>query len=62
MDAPVVRVYGDAAVYTARITDSGKRPNGESFTTKTCITELYVRRDARWQLVASHESLLLDAS
>src|ERR1700747_2913490 len=50
VDDAVVRVYGDAAIYTARITDSGKRPNGESFQTKTCITELYVRRDARGQL------------
>jgi uncharacterized protein (TIGR02246 family) len=62
VDDAVVRVYGDAAVYTARITDSGKRPDGESFTTETCVTELYVRRGGRWQLVASHESLLPDAS
>jgi uncharacterized protein (TIGR02246 family) len=62
VDDAVVRVYGDAAVYTARITDSGTRPNGETFTTKTCITEMYVRRDGRWQLVASHESLLPDGT
>ena len=60
VDDAVVRVYGDAAVYTARITDSGARPNGESFATKTCVTEIYIRRSGRWQLVASHESLLPD--
>jgi ketosteroid isomerase-like protein len=60
VDDAVVRVYGDAAVYTARTTDSGTRSNGETFTTKTCITEMYIRRDGRWQLVASHESLLPD--
>ena len=62
VDDPVVRVYGDAAVYTARITDSGKRPNGETFTTKTCVTQIYIRRSGRWQLVANHESLLPDGS
>ena len=60
VDDPLVRVYGDAAVYTARITDSGKRPNGETFTTKTCVTDIYVRHSGRWQLVASQESLLPD--
>jgi uncharacterized protein (TIGR02246 family) len=62
VDAPVVRVYGDAAVYTARIIDSGKRPNGETFTTKTCVTDIYIRQSGRWQLVASHESLLPDGT
>ena len=62
VDDAVVRVYGDAAVYTARITDSGTRANGESFTTKTCVTEIYMRRSGRWQLVASHESLLPDGT
>ena len=60
VDDAVVRVYGDAALYTARVTDSGTRPNGELFTTKTCITEIFIRRHGRWQLVASHESLLSD--
>src|ERR1700756_5333990 len=50
VDNPVVRVYGDAAVYTARITDSGKGPNGETFITKTCVTDIYIRRSGRWQL------------
>jgi ketosteroid isomerase-like protein len=62
VDDAVVRVYGDAAVYTARITDSGTRANGQSFTAKTCVTEIYVRRSGRWQLVASHESLLPDGT
>jgi uncharacterized protein (TIGR02246 family) len=62
VDDPVVRVYGDAAVYTAIITDSGKRPNGEIFTSKTCVTDIYICRSGRWQLVASHESLLPDGT
>ena len=62
VDDAVARVYRDAEVYTARITDSGTRPNGETFTTQTCVTEIYIRRSGRWQLLASHESLLPDGS
>ncbi|MDQ3917108.1 MAG: nuclear transport factor 2 family protein [Acidobacteriota bacterium] len=58
VEDPEVRVYGDAAVFTARITDSGKHANGEAFTTKTCITTVFVRRDGRWQMVADHETLI----
>ena len=31
VEDPAVRLFGDAAVYTARITDTGKRANGEPF-------------------------------
>jgi ketosteroid isomerase-like protein len=58
IEDPVVRVYGDAAVYTARIIDSGKHANGEAFTVKTCITTIFVRRGGKWQMVADHETLL----
>jgi ketosteroid isomerase-like protein len=58
IDDPLVRIYGDAAVYTARITDTGKRSDGQVFSTKTCITAVYIRRDGRWQMVATHETLL----
>ncbi|MFN2598433.1 MAG: DUF4440 domain-containing protein [Pyrinomonadaceae bacterium] len=58
IEDPVVRVYGDAAVYTARVIDSGKHANGEAFTSKTCITVVYIRRGGKWQMVADHETLL----
>lgn len=58
VEDPVVRVYGNAAVFTARIIDSGKHANGEAFTSKTCVTDVFVRRDGRWQMVANHETLI----
>jgi ketosteroid isomerase-like protein len=58
VDDPVVRVYGDAAVYTARITDTGKHPNGDLYTAKTCLTSMLIRRQNVWQIVATHETML----
>ena len=58
MEDPMVRVYGDAAIYTARVIDSGKHANGEPFTSTTCITVVYIRRGGKWQMVADHETLL----
>jgi hypothetical protein len=55
---PVVRVLGDVAIYTAKITDSGKSKTGEEFMVTTWVTNVYMRRDAGWQIVAAHESLL----
>ena len=57
-EEPIVRVYGDAAIYTARIIDSGKRANGEAFTVRTCVTTVFVRRAGKWRIVADHETLL----
>lgn len=58
VEDPVVRVYGDTAIYTARIIDTGKRANGEAFTAKTCITSVLIRRNNKWQIVAAHETML----
>ena len=54
----MVRVYGDAAIYTARVIDSGKHASGEAFTSTTYITVVYIRRGGKWQMVADHETLL----
>jgi ketosteroid isomerase-like protein len=58
VEDPVVRVFGDAAVYTARIIDTGKRANGETFSVTTVVTDMWARRGNKWQIVAEHESLL----
>lgn len=54
----VVRVFGDAALYTARIIDTGKHANGESFSVASCVIKVFVRRNGKWQIVAEHESLV----
>jgi uncharacterized protein (TIGR02246 family) len=58
IEDPSVRVFGDAAVYTARITDTGRHANGESFSATTLVTAVFVRRDGKWRMVADHESLI----
>jgi uncharacterized protein (TIGR02246 family) len=55
---PVVRVYGDTAVLTCRIIDTGKHADGKPFLGKTADTHVYIRRSGRWVLVAEHETLL----
>jgi ketosteroid isomerase-like protein len=53
-----VRVYGDAALMTSRdilwATFDGKDWSGELY-----LTDVWVRRDGRWQLVRRHASNLV---
>jgi len=50
-----VRVYGDAAVVTGRTTVKGQY-KGKEFTSRYRWTHTFIRRDGRWQCVASHIS------
>jgi len=50
-----VRVYGDAAVVTGRNTVKGLY-QGKPFTSRYRWTHTFIRRDGRWQCVASHIS------
>ncbi|HMH44540.1 MAG TPA: nuclear transport factor 2 family protein [Pyrinomonadaceae bacterium] len=52
-----VKVYGDAAVYTGRITDRGSH-DGKPFSITTCVTHVFLRRNRRWQMVASAEQIV----
>lgn len=54
----VVRIYGDTAVYTARIIDTISNTGGQSAPSRTCVTQVFVRRAGKWQLVASQDTLL----
>ena len=58
VDDAMVRVFGDAAVYTARITDTGKRANGETFSITSVVTNTWIRRAGKWQIVAEHQSVV----
>lgn len=52
-----VRVYGDSAVVTGRTHGVGEY-EGVGYDVDIRFTDLFVRRDDRWQAVASHASLL----
>jgi ketosteroid isomerase-like protein len=50
--------YGDVVVFNALTTTRGTTPKGEPFERKTRFTDVLVRRDAGWRLVAGHSSLV----
>jgi len=54
-DEMKVRVYGRTAVVTGRVTSTYRRQDKE-IVSRTRFTDLFVRRDGRWQLVAGHSS------
>src|SRR5215475_9532546 len=48
-----VRVYGDSAVVTAITSTKGKFM-GQEFRTQERATDVFVRRDGRWQCALTH--------
>jgi len=48
-----VRVYADSAVVTATTSTKGKFM-GQEFSTRERATDVFVRRDGRWQCVLTH--------
>jgi ketosteroid isomerase-like protein len=55
IDEVRVRTFGDTAVVTGRTRATGSY-RGASSTVVLRFTDVFVRRDARWQVVASHGS------
>ena len=50
-----VLLYGDTAVVTGRVT-TRQTVKGEERTGRSRFTDVFVRRDGRWQIVAGHSS------
>ena len=48
-----IRVYGDSAVVTGITRTKGKFM-GQEFSTKERATDVFVKRDGRWQCVLTH--------
>lgn len=55
LDDVKVRVYGDVAVVTGQITEKSKFRDKDTSGVRR-FTDVFVKRDGRWQAVASHES------
>jgi ketosteroid isomerase-like protein len=53
-----IRVFGDAAVVTGRTRGSGESGN-TPYDVEIRFTDMFVRRDGRWQAVASHASVVM---
>lgn len=58
MQQPVVRIYGDTAIFTARIVNDDVGVDGKIVTTNSCVTDVFVRRDGKWLLVTGHETVI----
>ena len=52
-----VRVYGKTAVVTGLVTSTYKNADRE-IVVRSRFTDVFVKRDGRWQLVAGHSSRL----
>ena len=50
------RVFGDAAVVTGTVTSSGTRKGVAFKDEQSLFTDTFVRREGRWQYVASHST------
>ena len=48
-----VRVYGDTAVVIGRTKEKGRAANGNEFTAEYRWTDVFVKRQGRWQCVAA---------
>lgn len=52
-----VTVYGGTAVVTGRVTSVYRGPKGEA-TIRSRFTDVFVKKNGRWQIVAGHSSRL----
>jgi ketosteroid isomerase-like protein len=57
IDGAKVQVYGDTAVVTYSSNDKGTY-KGKDISGKTRWTDVFVNRNGRWQLVATHGTML----
>ena len=57
LDGPKVQVYGDTAVVTYSSNDKGTY-KGKDISGKTRWTDVFVNQNGRWQVVASHGTML----
>jgi len=58
-DEMKVNVYGDTAVVTGRVTTVSKGKDRE-ITNRSRFTDVFVKRNGRWQIVAGHSSRIRD--
>jgi hypothetical protein len=57
-----VRLYPTSAVVTGRVTITRKDKESKVITRKSRFTDVFVWRDATWQLVAGHSSRIPDTA
>jgi Domain of unknown function (DUF4440) len=60
VDDAAVRLYGNTAVVTGRVTTIHKNKEDKFVTHRSRFTDVFLWRDGRWQLVAGHSSRIPD--
>ena len=60
IDDTDVRLYPTSAVVTGRVTITRKDKDGNVITRKSRFTDVFVWRDATWQLAAGHSSWIAE--
>ncbi len=60
IDDTDVRLYPTSAVVTGRVAITRKDKDGKVITRKSRFTDVFVWRDATWQLVAGHSSRIAE--
>src|ERR1051325_4572008 len=60
VDDTDVRLYPTSAVVTGRVTITKKDKDGKVITRKSRFTDVFVWRDATWQVVAGHSSRIAE--
>ena len=54
-----VRIHGDVAVITGRLTESGKSASGKDYNEPARFTEIWVKRKGAWQTVHNHYTTII---
>jgi ketosteroid isomerase-like protein len=62
LDQTEVRLYGNTAVVTSRVTIAGTGRDGKPVNRRSRFTDVFVWRDGRWQIVAGHSSRIAEAA
>jgi ketosteroid isomerase-like protein len=62
LDQTEVRLYGNTAVVTSRVTITGTSRDGKPVNHRSRFTDVFVWRDGRWQIVAGHSSRIAEAA
>ena len=58
LDDVAIRIYGDVAILTARLTLKGAAEGFKAGARR--FTDIFVRREGQWQLVGCHSTLVPD--
>jgi ketosteroid isomerase-like protein len=62
LDQTEVRLYGNTAVVTSRVTITGTGRDRKPVNRHSRFTDVFAWRDGRWQIVAGHSSRIADVA